>query len=361
MAQNMVVSSYYIGKDERDSWIELLVTGDNVDARNWRLGDYAPNGGGHLQNFKSISFRNVTIWQHLRRGTIIVLYCRNVDSYSIPYNSDLSPDDGYLEVNAMDTSIFSNVPLLFDTKLNFHPTNEKVHILDATGTDVHSLGHGTNHSNFLMARNPKVVNLGPASLDLQIQVCPGGSIAEYDNVKEDTIKTNTTKINLTLGLPNQRLGNTVSNTQFWNSMREPQWLLPTLTVAPNATRTHDTLVWNTCVDPYTADSTQGYLVLRSTTGIFSASPTDGTTYTNGDVIGNATVVGVINSSLATSMVTSRSNLCNATYYRVYAFRYSTDEANGNSFHVSRGRAYNQTTYASGSSTRMNPVPILYHY
>lgn len=356
----MVVSSYFIGSDQRNSWIELLVTGDNVDARQWKLGDYHPNGGGHLQNYSFITFKNISYWQHLRRGTIIVLFCRRVNASNIPYQRDTNAADGFIQITAQDLTLFDNTPANIDTKLNFHLNNEKVHLIDKNGDDIHSLGHGTNHSNFLLVDHPKLINNQVSAPNYQVQVAPGSSILEYDNTQEDTIRTNQIASNFTQGLPNQRSGWLVSNSNFWRNMREPIWPNPSLEVKTNASRTSDTLRWSLAFDPYPSDSVQGYLILKSETGVFS-EPTDGISYTVGNIIGSNQVIAVFNSSQVQQFVHTHPLACNKIYYRIYAFRYQSDQLNGNNYHIARGRAYNQTSFAAGSSNRQNPIPTLFHF
>ncbi|OYU95199.1 MAG: hypothetical protein CFE21_12910 [Bacteroidetes bacterium B1(2017)] len=358
-AQNMVVSSYYVAADKRDSWIELLVTSDNLDIREWLVGDYDVNGGGHLSNYASIKFKSINFWNHLRRGTIILIYCRSTNSSNVPYSIDTSKADGFISVHAQFSAVFDDCPANSDPKLDLQSLAEMITI--KYDIPIHSLGHGTNHSNWLMVANPKVINNQAGSSNKLIQVCPGATLAGYDNIIEDTVKTNMTSTGLSLGLPNFRSGNLGSNQAFWNQLREPTWTTPTLTISTNTTHTVDTLRWNVSLDPYSTDLTQGYLILKSNTGIFSSSPVDGTTYTTGTSIGSATIIATLTTSQLSSFVHSHAAECGKIYYRVYAYRYSQDETNGNSYHETRGRAYNQTSFAQGNSTAQNPIPILYHY
>lgn len=357
-AQDMVVSSYFVGADVRDSWIELLVTADNLDIRQWLLGDYSPNGGGHLSNYESIKFRQISYWTHLRKGTIILIYCRSVNSSNIAYPSDLSKDDGFIALNAQNATYFEDCPATSDAKLDLDALADMVTI--KYSSEIHSLGHGTNHSNWTLVSNPKVINAQAGVNNRLIQVTPGSTLPEYDNVIEDTVRTNMTATTLTQGLPNIRSGWLNANSNFWRTCREPLWSSPALSISTNTLRTADTLVWSLMTDPYPNDSLQGYLILSCGSNNFT-NPTDGVTYQVGDPIGSAQVVGIVNYSQLNRFVNTHPAECNRTYYRVYAFRFKTDEPNGNNYHLARGRAYNQAFYASGNSARANPIPILFHY
>lgn len=355
-AQSMVVSSYYIGEDAKSCWIELLVTEDNTDIRNWTIGDYNANNGGHLNGYQSIAFKPINLWNHLRKGTIIVLYCRSANAPA----TDTSAADGFISVHAQLTSVFSSTPTNNSSKLSLNYNTDMITIKNGT-TDIHSLGHGGNHGNWNVVNNPKVINEPDGYDNRLIQVCPGANIAGYNNTSEDTIKTNMISSGFTQGLPNIRTTSATDNQNFWLTLREPAWSSPTLTVSSNTNYTTDTLKWNSTTDPYPTDTLQGYLIVSCTTNTFTALPVDGKTYTNGQSIGNSTIIGIINNSQTLSFTYTHTYECKAVYYRVYAFRFKTDEPNGNNYHVARGRAYNQTNYAQGQSTIPSSTTILYHY
>jgi gliding motility-associated-like protein len=71
----------------------------------------------------------------------------------------------------------------------------------------------------------------------------------------------------------------------------------------------------------------------------------------GETIGGATVVAVIPSSQTLAFDDTYSIPCGASvYYQVYAYRYATDGPNGNNYNVARGRAYNESSFASASAS-----------
>ena len=358
-AQDMVVSSYFIGSDFRDSWIELIVTKDNSNIKDWLLGDYEPNGGGHLNNYSSIKFKNKAIWTNLRGGTIILLYCRSLNSAGLANLIDTNAEDGFIAVHAQLTSFFDDCPATNDNKLKIHSSADMITL--KLLSHIHSLGHGTNNSNFNINGNPKLYNDQVGLGNRLIQACPAANLAQYNNIKEDTIATNMTALGLTQGLPNIRSGNLDSNLAYWLKLREPSWTAPILNISSNLGRTCDTLKWNVASDLFPSDSTQGYIILKSSNGLFPANPEDGTVYNLGSLIGGNPIIAIISNSQITSYTYTHILDCNKIYYRVFAYRYKSDKINGNGYHRARGRAYNQVNFASGNSSSVNPIPILYHY
>jgi hypothetical protein len=103
-------------------------------------------------------------------------------------------------------------------------------------------------------------------------------------------------------------------------------------------------------DPNPSDNYQGYLILRNTVNSF-LPPVDGQIYEVNDLINGAKVVGI---STGTGNVTFLDiyNLgCNeSVYYRIYGFRFNGSHAN-----TARGRAYNETNFASITVTNTQPT------
>ncbi len=186
----------------------------------------------------------------------------------------------------------------------------------------------------------------------------GNTLARYNSGTSGTTYTKlvTNFSNASFALPNDSLSTLDSNTKYWKSLRQPTWASPTFSIKVGPTGGYDTLSWNKATDPYPADSTQGYIVLRNTVNTFT-DPKDGYTYAVGNVIGSATVIGIIRSSQITTFVDKTFPNCNqAYYYRIYAYRYVADIALGNDYHKARGRAYNETNYSSGTLTPKKPSP-----
>ena len=105
-AQEAVVSSYINSVDTRDEWTEILVLQDDLDMRNWSLRD---NNSNQNSWQTGISFNNIAFWNHVRAGTIIMIWHRQYPSTSstVKHPLDINPGDGYLELHANDPVYFN--------------------------------------------------------------------------------------------------------------------------------------------------------------------------------------------------------------------------------------------------------------
>jgi gliding motility-associated-like protein len=161
---------------------------------------------------------------------------------------------------------------------------------------------------------------------------------------------------VTRGLPNTCLASATANSDFWRSLRQPTWINPVLTGNVNAANDLVTLNWNpTAVDPFPADSVTGYLILRNTSNTFGA-PLDGHTYTIGNNIGGASVIALITGSQKVTYPDAVTVPCpSGFYYRIYSYRYGTDNINGNDYNMARGRAYNENVFGEVHVTGPGPV------
>lgn len=352
-SQQIVVSSYFNAASPNDEWSELLVIEDNLDIRNWTFRDNNSNQNGWQPE---ITFRNIDFWNNLRSGTVIIIWHRvlNANVPPVPNPVDVNKSDGYIQVSANDGTYFSGGSFGDNRTLNIAAPGDLLQIRNASGTHIHALGHIATvpvigSFNEIPASLPKL-NLNQTIVNLEaVMVFPGTSIAEYGTNSPQSGTTWATKsTTTTFGLPNNNpSAPSESNSNYWRSLRQPQWASPTLTGVLNAGNTSVTLNWNTLTDPFPSDLTQGYIILRNTTNSF-ADPSDGTTYTVGNTIGGATVIAVISGSNENSFTDNNNVGCNETvYYRIYGYRYATDNLQGNGFHVARGRAYNEN-FASTS-------------
>ncbi len=349
-SQSVVISSYDNEVDPRDEWTELLVVSDNTDLRNWQLQD---NNAAQTAFQTAITFNNIALWNNLRAGTIIMIHHRSVGSLGNVYPVNQNKSQGYIEVSANDVLYFSGgsfgtSPLYNGQTLNIAAGGDLLRLADGTGTFIHALGHRTTvgSSWATLPTTPKLNHQASLTNGEAVFVCPGSVIAEFGTTAPQDGTTWTARGSgaaLTFGLPNTCSASSTANSDFWRATRQPAWASPALTGTPNGANTQITLSWNAATDPFPFDATQGYLILRSTTGAFGI-PTDGTTYITGNVIGAGYVVGVITSSQTTSFVDNYVAPCTGgVFYRVFAFRYATD-FNGNSYNTARGRAYNETAF-----------------
>lgn len=362
----IVISSYYNTTDERDEWSELLVISDNVNLSGYTFQDN--NSTQSAFQLPVLTFLNVPLWNNLRAGTIIIIWHRNNSSSGTPHPIDDNKSDGYIEVARNNASCFSGPDLANTNVLNIASGGDLLWIKDATGAHVHALGHkptvGTNWSQFLPSSwklndsiSTPAINSGEA-----VAVSPGSILARYGNMPPlsgNKWAITETAANVTFGLPNATNPNQAgSNADFWRSLRQPGWsATPNLAGTVDMVTSNITLTWNAADDPNPPDGTQGYIILRNTTNTFGV-PLDGTTYLQGDLIGGATVIKVITSSQTityTDNTTTPFPCTDGFYYRIYAYRYATDNGHPSGWNLSRGRAYNETVFGSAQITFPAPV------
>jgi len=352
----VVVSSYFNAADPINEWTELLVTGDDVDLRGWALRDNNSTQGNWQD---SIVFKNIKLWNHLRRGTVIMIWHRTTGRAI-----DVNPQDGYIEVEAnpgVSTTYFSggNAGSTLDLSLN----GDIIEILSPSSpsfTHVHGLGHRTTAgSSWNSMPNPKL-NFSASIVDGRaVFVCPASTINDYGDLATVNAKTDTSSSATTFGLPNTCAIGVNTNETYWKSLRQPLFTTQTVTISTFTFGTPGsvTFSWNPCIDPYPTDNYVGYLILRNTSNNFTLDPSDGTTYAVGSIIGSAEVVGIINNSATATFTDNTVNNGFLYYYRVYAFRYGTDDVNGDAYNVARGRAFNETNFVSVNWPGTNPLPV----
>lgn len=350
----IVVSEYFNAPSSpSEEWIELLVTHDNLSLVNYRLRD---NNSDQDKWQPPVIFRNIALWQHLRAGTVIVVWTRTPS----PFIADKDKSDGYVEVAADDVTTFSydGSSTINSASLVIAKDADLIQILDASSNHVHALGHNKSNpsptGSWVSTPNPRLNYKvsGGLSSNMTISVSPGSSLDEYGTLLPQSDSIYTTRSYGTFGLPNVRASAPNSNSNFWRSLREPGWVNPTLIVTPNSNYTQFSLSWNSCQDGYPTDNTTGYLILRSSDGLFS-DPVDGQSYSAGGLIGSTLVVAVINGS-SNLVFTDNSTLdCGYSYYyKVIPYRFSDDQRGV--ANLARGRAYNQSSCATAVILRELP-------
>jgi gliding motility-associated-like protein len=360
--QGMVVSSYFNAAVPEDEWTELLVIQDNLDIRNWTLGDNNGTQTGWIT--PRITFNPIAYWQNLRAGTIIMIWHRPASSSGVDHIEDTDPADGFIQLSAENGVYFSNVNYGAGI-LNIAASGDLVQIRNASDQHVHVLGHfqsTTASAMFTALPVPKLNHSSsppspnPLANDEVVMVCPQTTVAPTINQygtsapQNGSLYTARSTTDLTFGLPNIRPTNTTTNSIFWRSLRQPAWTTINPTYSIDANNTAVTLSWAPVTDPNPGDNTTGYLILRNTVNTF-ADPTDGTTYNPGDLIGGATVVANVTPSGTTSYTDNITVPCTSDlYYRVYAYRFTQDNLQINGYNVARGRAYNETQFAAYTVT-----------
>jgi gliding motility-associated-like protein len=344
---SVMVSSYLNALDPRDEWTELLVVADNIDLRNWTLQD---NNSAQTAFQPLITFNNIALWNNMRAGTIIMIWHRQVGTAGNSHTTDNNKADGYVEVSANDVAYFNGgsfgtAPLYNGATLNIAGAGDLLQLLTPAGAFAHALGHKTTFgSSWTTLPSPKLNHKASLADGEAVFVCPGSKVDEFGHLSPQDGTTWTAKSNteISFGLPNCE-STTAANSYFWHNERDPDWINPVLTGNVNPANTQVTLNWNAAVDPFPADGTQGYLILRNTANLF-AGPLDGHTYAVGDITGGATVIANISSSQTLTFTDNMPVPCSGPlYYQIYAYRYTTD-ALGNDYNGARGRAYNETNW-----------------
>ena len=345
----VVVSSYFNANTANNEWTELLVTGDNVDLRGWALRD---NNTDQDNWQPAIVFNNIPLWNHLRRGTVIMIWHRTTGRAI-----DVNLQDGYIEVEANPGG--SNTYFTGgdgSTTLNVSGTGDIIEILSPGLTHVHGLGHlSTAGSSWTSMSIPKLNHALSIADGEAVFACPAANINDYNGPATGNAYTGISNSATTFGLPNCAS----TNENYWKSLRQPLFTTQTVTISTFTFGTPGsvTFTWNPCIDPYTTDNYVGYLILRNTANNFTLDPSDGKTYGIGSIIGSAEVVGIINNSTTATFTDNTVTNGFAYYYRVYAFRYGTDDKNGDEYNVARGRAFNETNFVSVNWPGSSPLPV----
>ena len=325
-----MVSEYY-NSAGNDEWIELLVINDNTDLRGFTIRD---NGASQTSWQDSAIFANIQLWNNLRAGTIIIIWLRSAATFPI----DTIKSDGFIQVSAQMNN-YLNGPAI-----TIGATGEIIQIRDATGNNIHALGHRNSAGSSFTTGILGTIKLNHSSginTGDNVSVCPGANLSDYTSGTSDTIYSSKGSNYITQGLPNKRSNDSTANRNYWRSLRQPIDNSPTLnTITANANFTQTNLSWSACTDTNPSDSTTGYIVLRNTINSFT-NPSDSIVYSVGSTIGTATVVSNINSSTTLAYDDNFAFTCGTTYYyKIYAFRFSAD--NNNISNAARGRAYNET-------------------
>ena len=338
--QAVVVNEYFNATSPNNEWTELLVIQDNIDMRNWSLRD----NNDDQNNWQTpITFENISFWNHMRAGTIIIIWHR---AASTGINLDIDKSDGYIELHAQYSGYFSGV--LFPNTLNIAGDGDLVQLRDNSFSHVHALGHkessaGTSFTTITLNKlnHASDIDAGDA-----VYVCPGSSISDYDG-GSGTTKTAKSSSLFSKGLPNVSISNPVTNQTYWRSIRQPSFPSTTLTGSYNTGTASIDLSWNAATDPYPLDSSVGYIILRNTSSTFT-DPVDSISYLNGSIIGSAKVLTHVFTSQTLSYNDNTILNCGSTYYyKVYAFRYfcsnnKTVSQSCSAINKARGRAYNET-------------------
>lgn len=339
----VIISEYTNETNNVDEWTELVVVQDNVDMRNWTFRD---NNSSTNSWQTALVFTNIALWNNMRGGTIIKIW------HNSSVATDVNKDDGYIEIGAKNTTYFSGGS---GSTLDIANSGDILQLRDASSTHIHALAHdaspGTSWTTDLSGVIPKVLrqnNFGGAGESVRVV---GNLITNYNG----GATTNNTIVTIGSTGITDGLANDANNQQLWNLWREPLMTTQTVTATICGSGCVD-FTFNAATDPVPADQTQGYIILRKPLAGTFSPPLDGTTYVIGATLGGATVVDNIDNLGTATVFYTDATAPNGTFeYRVYAYRYTTDNINGNTFAQERGRAYNTTNFVT--ATLSTPLPI----
>lgn len=297
----------------------------------------------------------------MRGGTIIKIWNRRRSSSSATTRAiEVNKDDGYIELYADHSTYFSggsfgSSPSYGGSTLNYANGGDLLQLRDASGTHVHALGHDLSPgADWTNCPTPKVLRNENMIANESVRVV-GNTTTNYDagSTTSNTIVTRGTT-GITSGLAND-----ANNELLWRTWREPIMTTQNI-VGTQCGSTCATFTWNKMTDPNPGDDVQGYIIIsKPSAGTFS-DPIDGTSYANGATLGGGTVVDNIDNPTPGTTVTYTDNpgALGTIEYRIYAYRYTDDNLNGNSFDLARGRAYNTTNFVTVTLSKPLPIELL---
>ncbi len=126
----VVVNEYMNGADPSAEWVELLVLQEGVDLRGLRVRDHSSSGTAQA----AIVFDSVAAWSAVPRGTLIVIHGLNSAAAE-----DTSLSDRVVSLRMSNSKYF----LASSNSFNISGTTDALQVLTASGTHIHSLGHGS--------------------------------------------------------------------------------------------------------------------------------------------------------------------------------------------------------------------------
>jgi hypothetical protein len=360
-SQNVAISEYFnVTGSANGEWVELIVLEDNVSLSGMVLRD---NSGG-LNNWRAgVRFTSNSLWNNLRQGTIIVINSRGSRA------TDISKNDGYIEVDAENSTYFTNLnggsSLDDDGSLSYNQQDEMIELRSGSSTH-HLLGHFPDINNagndFLnVPNNVKIAARGQLSGPSSVRVVGGDKSAYTGGFDENNTKVNIGPVSSAQvkGFPNGAVGG--ANSIFWRTLRQPNWNSPNLNITLQGNNLR--LDWNSAESD--VDNTQGYLVVQyEKTSNFNDNdlPEDSKIYQVGDAISNSSkVIAVTNSNTRTLNVPISNLDCSKDYtFRVYAYRYGKDDfGTDNTPTRARGRSYNESSFPSRQYIfEKSPDPVI---
>ena len=353
----IIVNELYnpAGPTQNDEWTELVVVKDDLDLRNWFIGDNNGTTSSWQEKFK---FKNIPFWNHLRAGTIIMVDHAENSSKCKTNQLDVDKSDGYVRICCRNTTYFEGGSTGTNS-MNINSQGDFIQIVNPTGYMYHALGFDgdpktsvvggvcfnftlkwTDISGSNSAARPCANYLFfKANLDGNLTgvIATAGNLAdfsqpiqEFSNPFVDTTST-----------PFEGIGNGAANNAWIINLRAPIFDAQNVCYNKNANG-EITINWLAATDPFPTDNTIGYLVVRNETGDFS-SPENGKEYAANATFGTGNqVTTVVETIIGSQNTTFIENPGSGTFfYRVFPFRYKNTIG---FFHPTRGRTYNTTQF-----------------
>ena len=356
----IVVNELFNGPTQNDEWTELVVVKDDLDLRNWYIGD---NNGTTSSWQEKFRFKNIAFWSHLRAGTIIVIDHSENSSTCKSSQLDVDKSDGYIRICCRNASYFEGGSNGTNS-MNINGNGDFIQIVSPTGRMAHAMGFdgdpqtsvvggpcfttstnwtditGPNPatrpcSNFLFFKSNLVGSLKGVIATAGTLADFSKPVQEFSNPYIDTTST-----------PFEGIGNGGANNPWLINLRTPKIDSQNVCISRSGGSNQTiSFSWLPATDIFPSDSTTGYMVVRNTTGFFGL-PENGREYAPNSNYGTGNeqvkVVGLIKNSQTVTY--SEIPGPGTFYYRVFAFRYKQTTQPTSFFHPTRGRTYNTTNF-----------------
>jgi len=183
--------------------VELVVVGDNVDMRNWSIRD---NNITQTNWQTEVNFSNISFWNNLRRGTVIVLYNRIINPVGTLYNIDSNKNDGYIQLTLQTIGLFNGgafgtAPAWGGSTMEIAGLGDLIQLRDASGTHIHAIGHrSTAGADFTSIIGSKMNHSAASANGMSTFACPSRRLADFNGPSGIAFASMNTSF--TRGLPN---------------------------------------------------------------------------------------------------------------------------------------------------------------
>ncbi len=317
---NVVISEYINASSPNSEATELIITADNTSLVGYTIRDNSQDGESWRPGIK---FRDIRLWRNLRRGTIIIIHHRDVDTYG----NDDDKSDGFISVAALNQTYFDHLEIGLTSSLNLNVSRDMIQIRDENDNNVHCLGHMTSpFPDFNDILGFKLAYNHTINQSSSVQVCPGTNIDDYNGGFDASGTKVSGDIPATKAFPNKAPGKPDINHLFWRLLRQPD--VNPITTFNQDIAEKDSIVLNWSVNTTDNDTVQGYFIVRYDAVPDNSLPVDSKIYNVGDILGNGVVVGIVNTLTTTKFTDKYQGItCGKTFtYRFFVFRFIEDNS-----------------------------------